>query len=170
MPTIVLYSRENKNIKCEPITDFSTLEPLYMQMLEAMVELRGIGIAAPQIGVNKTFVIVDFGTWQKVPMANPVIVEREGETYENEACLSLPGGAPQKVKRAHKIKVQFQDLAGNPQEYEAEGYLARVIQHELDHIAIPSLCYVDHLSPLKRDIVLRKMKKHLRGLETAPAQ
>jgi peptide deformylase len=108
------------------------MKELIKTMEETMHEASGVGLAATQIGILKKVFIYDVGEGTKV-IINPQTVSQEGEIEEEEGCISVPG-VRVKVRRAEKIKIKGQDLEGNPVELEAEGLLARVFQHEIDHL------------------------------------
>ena len=130
-------------------------------MLETMYQAPGIGLAAPQVGVLKRVLVVDIATKDEKPqpclMANPelVWVSDEDATYE-EGCLSLPEHYADVVRPA-AIKVRFLDRDNEIREMEAEGLLATCIQHEMDHL--DGILFVDHISALKRNMILRKLLK-----------
>ena len=127
-------------------------------MFETMYAAEGVGLAAPQVGISKRLFVMDIGNSETEPRAvvNPVIVEREGSEREDEGCLSLPGlfGA---VDRAQSIVMDGLDLDGQPIRIEANDLLARCIQHEIDHV--DGILFIDHLSPIKRRMLLNKWKK-----------
>ena len=131
-------------------------------MLETMHAANGIGLAAPQVGVLKRIIVVDVTAPQEQApqpyrMANPEIVWRsEAVAAGEEGCLSLPDQFGE-VMRAESIRVRFLDHENEIREIEAEGLLARCIQHEIDHLE--GTLFVDHLSALKRNIILRKLSK-----------
>jgi peptide deformylase len=108
------------------------IKELVKTMEETMHEASGVGLAATQIGVLKKVFVYDAGEGTKV-IINPRIVSRDGEIEDEEGCISVPG-VRVKVKRAEKVKIEGQDLEGNPVELEAEGLLARIFQHEMDHL------------------------------------
>lgn len=108
------------------------LKELIKTMEETMHEASGVGLAATQIGILKKVFIFDVGDGAKA-IINPQIVSREGTVEEEEGCISVPG-VRVKVKRAEKVKIRGQDPEGNPLEIEAEGLLARIFQHEMDHL------------------------------------
>lgn len=108
------------------------IKELVKAMEETMHEASGVGLAATQIGVLKKVFVYDAGEGTKV-IINPRIVSRDGEVEDEEGCISVPG-VRVKVKRAEKVKIEGQDLEGNPVELEAEGLLARIFQHEMDHL------------------------------------
>jgi peptide deformylase len=130
-------------------------------MLDTMYLAPGIGLAAPQVGVTKRILVVDVAPKdaprEPIRMANPEIVWRSDElaVYE-EGCLSLPEQYAD-VERPAKIRVRYLDEKGETQEREADGLLATCIQHEMDHL--DGVIFVDHLSALKRKMILRKLTK-----------
>ena len=134
---------------------------LMANMLETMYLAPGIGLAAPQIGILKRVIVLDItkgkGPPDPICMANPEITWRSDEevTYE-EGCLSLPEQFDQ-VTRPAKIRVSFLNKENMQEECEADGLLATCIQHEMDHLT--GTLFVDHLSHLKRGMILRKLKK-----------
>jgi len=138
-------------------------------MLETMYEAPGIGLAAPQIGVGQRVIVMDIAREDepKAPrcMVNPelVWVSDEDATYE-EGCLSVPEHYAD-VARPARIRVNYLDREGKKQELEADGLLATVIQHEMDHLE--GILFIDHLSNLKRNMILRKLLKSRKVLEEA---
>jgi peptide deformylase len=134
---------------------------LVADMFETMYEAPGVGLAAIQVGVPKRVVTIDAtrGEEEKQPMTliNPEIVwSSEEKIAHEEGCLSIPEYLDE-VKRPERVKVRFLDLEGRAQELEADGLLARVVQHEVDHIN--GVLFIDHLSKLKRDRVIKKYAK-----------
>ena len=134
------------------------LRQLAEDMFETMYSAEGIGLAAPQVGILKRLFVMDVGDPEAEARAvvNPRIVEREGSEREDEGCLSLPGMFGP-VDRAKKIVLEGEDLDGQPIRVEAEDLVARCIQHEIDHV--DGVLFVDHLSPIKRRMLLNKWKK-----------
>jgi peptide deformylase len=133
-------------------------------MLETMYAAPGIGLAAPQIGDPRRIIVIDVAhdDEEKKPlrMANPEILWRsDEETTYNEGCLSLPDHYAD-VTRPKEIKVRYLDHQNEIRELHADGLLATVIQHEMDHLQ--GVLFVDHISPLKRNIILRKLTKQKR--------
>ena len=108
------------------------IHKLLDNMAETMYDAKGIGLAAPQIGVPKRVVVIDVGDGL-LELINPVIIMKEGEEIDQEACLSVPNVVGE-VKRAQKVMVQALDREGVLMEYEAEGLIARAFQHEIDHL------------------------------------
>lgn len=131
---IVKYPDPILKQEAKPVTRFNErLHMLLDDMAETMYEALGVGLAAPQVAISKRVLVVDIGDGL-YEVVNPVIVEQSGEQIEPaEGCLSIPGMAGN-VRRANKIRVQGQDRHGNPIEIEAEGYLSRAFQHEIDHL------------------------------------
>lgn len=105
---------------------------LIQAMLETMYEAKGVGLAAPQVGINKQIMVVDVGDGP-LALINPEIIEAQGVCEMEEGCLSVPNAAVN-ITRAETIRVNFLDENGDPQEKECSGLLARVIQHENDHL------------------------------------
>ena len=153
-----------------PVTVFDDkLRRLAADMLETMYEERGIGLAANQVAVLKQIVVVDVmagdedhGQREPQVLVNPKIVAASGETAIEEGCLSVPEFRAE-VPRAEKIKVEYQDLEGQPQTLEADGLLAICLQHEFDHLR--GRLFIDYLPPLKQ----RMVKKRLAKLARMPA-
>ena len=153
-----------------PVTVFDDkLRQLAADMLETMYEERGIGLAANQVAVLKQIVVVDVmagdedhGQREPQVLVNPKIVAASGETAIEEGCLSVPEFRAE-VPRAEKIKVEYQDLEGQPQILEADGLLAICLQHEFDHLR--GRLFIDYLPPLKQ----RMVKKRLAKLARMPA-
>ena len=131
---------------------------LFDDMFETMYEAPGIGLAASQVDVHQRFMVIDVSEEKDRPMVfvNPEIVSRDGEQVYQEGCLSVPGIYAD-VTRANEIDVRFLDREGKPQELRVDGLLAVCIQHEMDHL--DGKLFVDYLSPLKREMVRKKLAK-----------
>jgi peptide deformylase len=145
----------------EPVTEFDDeLRKLVDDMFESMYAAKGIGLAAPQIGLSKRITVIDLSFQknpeEKIVLINPEIVFREGKQYEEEGCLSLPE-IREKVSRAAKVKVRAQDVKGEWFELDGEELLARAFQHEIDHL--DGILFFRRVSALKRDLMLRKIRK-----------
>ena len=132
-------------------------------MLQTLYDAEGVGLAAPQVGASERVIVVDAGhcdpEYKPMGMINPEILLKEGEDIREEGCLSLPEIYGE-VERAYKISVRWSNTEGERVEAEAEGLLARVIQHEIDHL--DGVLIIDHFTPLKRQLIknqLRKLKK-----------
>ena len=137
------------------------LQALIEDMFETMYAAPGIGLAAPQVGVMKRLCVVDVSKRddEQVPLAliNPEITwESEELSVYEEGCLSIPDYYEEVVRPA-QIRVKFTDREGREQEIEAEGVLATCIQHEIDHL--DGVLFIDHISKLKRDMVVKKFRK-----------
>ena len=151
----------------EPVTVFDEdLKTLVEEMFESMYAAHGIGLAAPQIGLSKRITVIDVSfkknPEEKLVLINPEIIEREGQLYEEEGCLSLPE-IRDKVKRAAKVKVRAQNVKGEWFEMEGEELLSRAFQHEIDHL--DGVLFIDRLSRLKKDLTIRKIKKLIKNGE-----
>jgi peptide deformylase len=129
-------------------------------MKEVLYKAPGVGLAAPQVGCSKRLILVDPTAKKEsnslLVMVNPVIVEQEGSIQDSEMCLSVPEVSVD-VMRAERILVKGVDLKGNEIRIEAQGFLARIFQHEIDHLN--GKVILDYASTLKRTIYLKKRKK-----------
>jgi peptide deformylase len=136
------------------------LRVLAEDMFESMYKAVGIGLAAPQIGVGKRLTVIDLSNKEtpedRIVLVNPEITHREGKQVAEEGCLSLPD-IRDKVTRSAKVAVRAQDLEGNWFEMEGTDLLARAFQHEIDHL--DGILFPWRLSALKRDLILRKIRK-----------
>ena len=158
---IVKYPEPVLSQPGEPVTEFDAdLNKLVDDMFETMYASQGIGLAAPQVGVSKRVTIIDLSQAkdpaQKLVLVNPEITFREGKQYEEEGCLSFPE-IREKVQRAAKVKIRAQDLKGKWFEMDGEELLSRAFQHEIDHL--DGMLFIFRMSSLKRDLVLRKIRK-----------
>ena len=153
-----------KCLKVENIDE--TLVTLADDMIETMYAASGLGLAANQVGVASDLFVIDVGIEKEkrdaVIIINPVITASEEEVIAEEGCLSIPEVFAQ-VKRSQHVEVKGYDLKGNELRYEAEGFLARAFQHEMDHLN--GVLLWDNLSKVKRDILQRKFKKKLKETE-----
>jgi peptide deformylase len=127
-------------------------------MLETMYAAPGIGLAATQVDVHQRLVVIDVseGKDQPLVLVNPEIVDKDGSQVYQEGCLSVPGIFAD-VERADRVTVRALDRNGTPFELQADGLLAVCIQHELDHL--DGKVFVDYLSPLKRELVRKRLAK-----------
>jgi peptide deformylase len=159
-------------IKAKPVAAVDTkVRRLMDDMLETMYHAIGIGLAAPQVGVAQRVLVVDVAREGEKPqpmrIANPEILWRSEETVmANEGCLSLPEHYAD-VARPKAIRLRYLDHENEIREIEAKGLLATCIQHEIDHL--DGVLFVDHISPLKRNIILRKLSKTKRLAQPVPA-
>ena len=167
--TILHYPEPLLKKISQPVTEFDDeLKQLATDMVETMYDAPGVGLAAPQVGVLKRLIVMDCSGRDNeadlIVAVNPVIVEQEGESCEEEGCLSVPEYyAP--VKRFNRVTMSYQDVEGNPHQRHAEDLLAVAMQHEIDHLQ--GILFVDHLSPLKRSIFRKKYKKLMLEKEEA---
>src|ERR1044071_4023175 len=140
----------------EPVVEFGAeLERLASDMFETMYAAEGVGLAAPQVGLSLRLFVVDCDGI-KLVAANPEIISAEGEQEGEEGCLSV-GKIHAPLKRAARVRLRAQDARGEWFEREAEGLAARCFQHETDHC--DGTLFIDHLSPLRRDMVKRRFQK-----------
>ncbi len=136
------------------------LAKLTEDMFESMYAARGVGLAAPQIGLNLNLAVIDVTTGKnpeaRLVLANPTITHSEGEQREEEGCLSVPGFRGNVLRPAF-VTVRAQDVTGKEFEMKGEGLLARAFCHEIDHLH--GTLFLTHLSMLKRDLIRRKIRK-----------
>lgn len=149
--------------RADPITEINEdIITLAKDMVETMHIAPGIGLAAPQVGVGRRIITIDLSVGEKpeelIILINPEIIEAEGETIEEEGCLSVPE-IREKVKRPARLLVRGVTLEGKEREIEARNLLARVFSHEIDHLE--GKLFLDRLSPLKRSLLYRRLKKQL---------
>ena len=158
--------------KCAPVEAVdATVRGLMDDMLETMYAAPGIGLAAPQVGIARRVVVVDISREdeQRAPyrMANPEVVETSETLAEyEEGCLSLPQHY-EEVTRPNRARIRYLDETGAQRDIEVEGMLATCMQHEIDHL--DGILFVDHISKLKRDMILRKLAKAKRAEAMAGA-
>lgn len=151
-----------------PSARVETIDEATVRLVEDMVATMyaapGIGLAAPQIGVPLRVIVIDLSVGedkgQLIKLVNPEFVEKEGEQRHEEGCLSVPGYGGSPVRPA-RVTVRGLDLEGKEKTYEATELLARAFCHEIDHI--DGVLFVDRLSPLKRDLMKRKLRKRARN-------
>ena len=136
----------------------AAFQQLLDDMFETMYAAPGIGLAASQVDVHERFMVIDVSEEKERPLVfvNPEILQREGEQVCQEGCLSVPGIFAD-VTRADRIRVRAIGRDGNPFELDADGLLAVCVQHEMDHLE--GTLFVDYLSPLKREMVRKKLAK-----------
>jgi peptide deformylase len=142
-------------------------------LFDTMRAAEGVGLAANQVGVAQRVAVVETSEGGPLVLIDPVILERQGRVRGEEACLSIPGpDLYGDVERAARIVVETTTLDGRRERHEVQDHRARAVQHEIDHL--DGILYIDHLSPLKRRLLLRKWEKLRRGetgylKELAPA-
>lgn len=159
--TILTYPNPELKKKSAPVTIITdSVRELVIDMAETMYNAPGIGLAAPQVGIHQRVIVIDISAKNEPPglivAINPTIVHAEGETYEEEGCLSVPDYAAN-VRRHALVIVKALDLEGVEQIWKAEDLLAIAFQHEIDHL--DGILFIDHLSALKRELFQRKARK-----------
>ena len=161
---IVKFGTEVLERRATEITEFTAdLETIAHDMVETMYAAPGVGLAAPQIGLSIRLIVIDITVGedpgQVIVMANPVMLEQDGEQHEEEGCLSVPGYSGV-VSRPARVKVRGQDLKGGEMILEGTGLLARAFCHEIDHL--DGKLFLERLGVLKRDLIKRKIRKMIR--------
>lgn len=158
---ICLYPDEVLRKRCPRVESFDDdLRRLVEDMVETMHAAPGVGLAAPQVGVESRVMVVDLSVGEDAEQVhvfvNPEIVEQDGSVTDFEGCLSIPG-VSEKVRRPQRVRVRAQRVDGESFEMEADDWLARAICHETDHLN--GVLFVDHLRGLRREKVRRQLKK-----------
>ncbi len=173
---ILIYPDPLLRQKCTPVEEIDDeLIKLLDDMADTMYEAPGVGLAAPQVGVTKRVIVVDISERESeevaegekvayknpdrkelIQLINPEIIYSEGEDVGEEGCLSIPGYVSD-IKRKYKVVVQGYKTEGECIEIECEDLLARVFQHEIDHL--DGILFIDRLSRLKRELLKRKIEK-----------
>ncbi len=167
MAVLKLYTYPDKVLsrKCAPVAEVTDETRRFLDdMLETMYADKGVGLAAPQVGVAKRMIVIDDKVSEDgIPGPNPryfinpeIIKKSEEMILFNEGCLSVPGQSAE-VERHAAITVKYLDYHGKEQILEAEDYLAVIIQHETDHL--DGILYIDRISRLKRNIIIKKLQK-----------
>lgn len=169
---IRLYPDPVLRVNCTPVEEFGPgLARLAADMVETMHAAPGIGLAAPQVGVEMRLAVVDLSVGedpeQLLVLVNPTVSDPRGSWVEEEGCLSIPG-ITDKVPRPQQIRVEARDLDGEPFAIEAEGWLARAISHEVDHL--DGVLFIDHLRGLRRERARRALRKMGETAEVATAE
>lgn len=157
---ILKYPDPRLRIKAQPVTKVDAeLLRIVDDMYETMYDSHGVGLAATQVNIHQQLFTMDVSESrdQRICIMNPEIISREGIQYEAEGCLSVGGGAYDKVERALKVFLRGTGLDGEPIELNAEGLMAICIQHEVDHLN--GVLFIDHLSRLKQDRIRKKIEK-----------
>jgi peptide deformylase len=171
--TILIHPDPRLKKPCDSVgTVTPDIVKLAEDMLETMYDAPGVGLAAPQVGVMKRVLVMDCVkdpalAPRPMVLINPSVtwLSEDLSTYE-EGCLSIPDYY-ETIQRPTRVKVAYQDRVGAPQEIEAEGLMATCLQHEIDHIY--GVLFVDHLSRLKRERVMKKFQKAARLRESEQA-
>ena len=152
----------------DTVTEFDTpeLHKFIEDMFESMYVAKGVGLAAPQIGISRKIAVIDISVGEKpedkLVLINPKILKIEGKQRGEEGCLSIPGFREQ-VTRGKHVTVRAQNAKGEWFELSGEDLLARAFQHEIDHLL--GKLYIKHISALKRDLIKRKVKKLVKAGE-----
>ncbi|MEO8726112.1 MAG: peptide deformylase [Acidobacteriaceae bacterium] len=169
--SIVKYPEAVLETPAGDVTEFNSgLAKLVEDMFESMHVARGVGLAAPQIGISQRVAVIDCSIdhddddagngdkqkAQRVAIINPEIIHREGRVNQQEGCLSLPD-IRENVTRAKKVRVRAQNVKGEWFEMEGENLFARAFQHEIDHLN--GILFIRHVSALKRDLIKRRIRK-----------
>jgi peptide deformylase len=159
---ILKYGEPVLEEQAAEVTEFDTpeLHELIADMWETMYAAKGVGLAAPQIGVSKRISVIDTSVGEdeskKIVIINPEVTSAQGKQSGEEGCLSIPGFR-EPVTRANQVTVRAQNQKGETVELSGEELLARAFLHEIDHLN--GILFINHLSALKRDIIRRKIKK-----------
>lgn len=162
---VYLYGHPVLRKKSTEVTpDYPELKKLVEDMFATMYESEGVGLAAPQIGRNDRIVVIDADAvgesfpecaGRKLTLINPVIEVLDGDQISrSEGCLSLPG-LSEKVKRTEHIRLSWVDEDFQPHTEEISGFLARIVQHECDHLE--GMMYIDHISPIRKQLIKGKL-------------
>jgi peptide deformylase len=159
---IVKFGNPVLEREAETVTEFDSpeLNQFLDDMFESMYAAKGVGLAAPQIGVGRKIAVIDCSNGEnpaeKLVLINPTIVKVEGKQEGEEGCLSIPGFREQ-VRRGKRVTAKAQNARGEEIEISGEDLLARALLHETDHLY--GRLYITHISALKRDLMKRKIKK-----------
>ncbi|MGA2212424.1 MAG: peptide deformylase [Bryobacteraceae bacterium] len=166
--SIVLFGEPVLEKQTAAVTEFDTAElnKLVEDMFESMYAAKGVGLAAPQIGIGQRIAVIDLSVAedpsQKIVLINPEIIRKEEFQTGEEGCLSLPGFREQ-VTRPKSVTVRAQNIKGERFEMAGEELLARAFCHEIDHLN--GRLYISHVSALKRDLIRRKVRKLVKAGE-----
>ncbi len=165
---IVLFGEPVLEKQAETVADFDSpgLNKLIEDMFESMYAAKGVGLAAPQIGISRRIAVIDLSVGedpaQKLVLINPEIIQKEELQTSEEGCLSIPGFREQ-VTRALRVTIRAQNAKGETYEKEGQELLARAFSHEIDHLN--GRLYISHVSALKRDLIRRKVRKLIKAGE-----
>lgn len=163
---IVLYPDKRLETLCDPVQEFDTgeLNQLLTDMFETMYANKGLGLAAPQIGVLKQIAVIDASLGkdpnQRIVLVNPVISDEQGSQSGSEGCLCFPGFT-ERITRSMIVTVDASNAAGESIQLQGEGLLARAFQHEIDHLN--GVLFIRRMSSLKRELIRHKIRKLLRS-------
>jgi peptide deformylase len=149
--------------KAEPISEITDVHrQLIGAMIETMYAASGVGLAAPQVGISQRLIVIHVPTGEEeekrnpLVLINPRILQKEGEIVAEEGCLSVPDVSAD-IKRNSYVKVAYEDVEGKVKEIEGSNLLARILQHEIDHL--DGILFVDYLGRIRRDLIKRKFRK-----------
>ena len=157
---ILKYPDPRLRIKAQPVKEIDAeLHRIIDDMYETMYDAKGVGLAATQVNIHRQIFTMDVSETrdQRICIFNPEIISKSGIQYEGEGCLSVGGGAFDKVERAAIVHMRGMGLDGKTIELEAEGLMAVCIQHEIDHLN--GILFIDHLSKLKQERIRKKINK-----------
>ncbi|TVP09830.1 peptide deformylase [Shewanella sp. KCT] len=162
MPVLDILTIPDERLKrkAKPVEDIAAVQGFIDDLIETMYHTDdGIGLAATQVGSEHAILVIDLSEDRDQPLVviNPEFVERSGEIVGEEGCLSIPGYRA-KVTRFEKVKVKALNRQGEAFEIDSDDFLAIVLQHEMDHL--DGKVFIEHLSPLKQQIALKKVKKY----------
>lgn len=147
--------------RCEEVQDINDdIRKLVDEMYQTMHAAKGVGLAANQVGLTHRIAVVHVADEEPITLINPEIVEREGKVRDEEGCLSIPEIFAD-VDRSQRVVVETTTLEGTRERHDVTDYLARAVQHEIDHL--DGILFLDRLSPLKRKMLLKKWKKLRKG-------
>ena len=150
---IRVFPDPDLRVKADKVKSVGPLEKeLFSDMALAMYLGRGVGLAATQVGVPKSLIVIDIGDGL-LKLAKPVIIKKQGTVISEEGCLSVPGECI-KIKRSKVVVVNFLNGEGEPSQIKGEGLLAKAIQHELDHLS--GKLIIDYLNPIKKFLTRAK--------------
>ena len=162
---ILKYGDKSLHEPAKPVEAFTPeIDRLIGDLVETMYAAPGIGLAAPQVGLALRIFVIDLSLGHDptglIVMVNPEFVERDGMQLEDEGCLSVPGFNATVVRPSRAVVKGF-DRSGNPQQQDGSGLLARAFQHEMDHL--DGTLFVDRLRGIKRDLIVKKIRKLTRA-------
>lgn len=158
---VVYYGDARLEKVSEPVAEVTPeIRKLAKDMFETMYFTNGVGLSAPQIGINKRMLVIDCSggedRTQQITLINPVVVKQEGEQRGKEGCLSFPGLFAE-VSRANYVQVKGTNLEGKPVELEGKELLARALLHEIDHL--DGILFIQRMKKADRELITKKMKK-----------
>lgn len=166
---IKIYSDPVLRKKCDKVEVVNSYyKKIAIEMFKTIEAKSGIGLAAPQVGITKRFLAVNYNNaenniHEKLFLINPVIVEKEGISEHDEGCLSLPGFY-ETISRSKKVVISYIDLDGKNQYITTDSFLSVILQHEIDHL--DGILFIDHLSQLKKTFFRKKWRKLRKAAES----